>query len=106
MEVSSLLLVDSLVVSCTLQWLIVTDSLEDSPRGLYEIRATIEHKEEPYYLQYTVNELLNDNSTIQHGDPVVIYSSPLKETESLEEFDFMDDVKKVVSFFLYDLIIG
>lgn len=91
-------MLDSLVVSCIFLWLSITDSLEDSPRGLYEIRATIEHKEEPYYLQYTVNELLNDNSTIQHGDPVIINSSPLKETESLEEFDFMDDVKKVVNF--------
>lgn len=76
--------------------MIITNSLEDSPRGLYEIRATIEHKEEPYYLQYTVNELLNDNSTIQHGNAVIINSSSEKETESLEEFDFMDDVKKVV----------
>ena len=71
--------------------------LKDSPRGLYEIRASIEHKEEPYWLQYTMNELvLSDNSIIHHGEPVKILSSAVKETESLEEFDFMDEVMKAV----------
>lgn len=46
-----------------------------------------------------MNELISsDNSIIQHGEPVKILSSAIKETESLEEFDFMDDVKKVVCF--------
>ena len=78
----------------SLTWFI--SSLQDKPRGLYEVRASIEHKEEPYWLQYTMNEVLIDESTVQHGEPVIINSDKTKETESLAEFDFMNDVKPVV----------
>ena len=93
---NQLLLVKQVVICISCIFLFI-NRLQDSPRGLYEVRASIEHKDEPYWLQYTMNELiLSDNSTIQHGEPVKILSSAIKETESLEEFDFMDKVKKVV----------
>ena len=45
-----------------------------------------------------MNEVFPDQSTLQHGEPVLIYSDKEKETESLAEFDFMDAVKPAVGF--------
>ena len=52
--------------------------------------------ETPYSLQYQLFEGLKNGTEIPRGDLVTILSTPVKETESLEEFDFLDNVLPVV----------
>lgn len=70
--------------------------LPASPRGLYEVRVAVQTSETPYSLQYQLFEGLKNGTEIPRGDLVTILSTPAKETESLEEFDFLDDVLPVV----------
>ena len=68
--------------------------LPASPRGLYEVRVAVQTSETPYSLQ--LFEGLKNGTEIPRGDLVTILSTPAKETESLEEFDFLDNVLPVV----------
>lgn len=70
--------------------------LPASPRGLYEVRVAVQTSETPYSLQYQLFEGLKNGTEIPRGDLVTILSTPAKETESLEEFDFLDNVLPAV----------
>ena len=70
--------------------------LPASPRGLYEVRVALQTSETPYSLQYQLFEGLKNGTEIPRGDLVTILSTPTKETESLEEYDILDNVLPVV----------
>lgn len=70
--------------------------LPASPRGLYEVRVAIQTSQEPYSLQYQLFEGLKNGTEISRGNEVTILSAAGKETESLQEFDFLDDVLPAV----------
>ena len=52
---------------------------------------------EPYALQYQLFEGLKNGTEIPRGDLTTILSAAAKETESLAEFDFLDDVLPAVT---------
>ena len=70
--------------------------LPEEPRGLYEVRVAVQTSEMPYRLQYQIFERMSEGEEIPRGKEVVIESGAAKEVESLEEFDFMDEVKDSV----------
>lgn len=72
-------------------WLI-DSRVDNSHRGLYEIRTSIErHETTPYTLNYQLYAIDSSMKEVPLGDPVEILSSETKETEDLSKFDVMDD---------------
>ena len=67
--------------------------LDNGHRGLYEIRFALQrHEEDPYFISYQLYEVMNNGTEIPRGDETVVESSKDEEIESLEEYDFMDDL--------------
>ena len=69
------------------------------PRGIYELRATVQASEEPYELTYGLWQK-DASGESQLGENVTVVSAASTETESLKEMDVAKEVKEDAALFV------
>ena len=73
--------------------------LPEKPRGIYELRATVQVSEEPYELTYGLWQK-DASGESQLGENVTVVSAASTETESLKEMDVAKEVKEDAALFV------
>ena len=73
--------------------------LPEKPRGIYELRATVQASEEPYELTYGLWQK-DASGESQLGENVTVVSAASTETESLKEMDVAKEVKEDAALFV------